>query len=173
MGQFLVGMHMHKKADAYFFRGIMVEQKIHRLDEGLQPVHIETIEITEAKLERFFPTEKLVLDVICNAADSVGRAQLEGDLTQIVSVSICHIDPSSGDLVAMPEEVDVKEPIIFAGDDIVRIRYKFEEEVVEREEPITRIEEIHLVHRKSGSATPSNKVTTPRMRRVMQAELGL
>lgn len=146
----------------------MVEKKIHFVREGVI-VPVERIEVLKGTMERFFLTEGLTLDVICNAADTSGRAELEGDLTQVADVSICHKDPSNGDLVTLHREIDITKPIEFTGDDILRIRYEFE---VEAE---VETEEIHLVHRRSGSISveSSGNVTTPRMRRIMHANLGL
>ncbi len=138
----------------------MVEQRIFCFGESQKAIHIETLEIPEAGSGRFFLNEDLAVIVLCNAADSAGRVEIEGDVSHVLDIGICGEDPSTGDLVARPALIDPTKPIPFMDDDVLRIRYKFEE----------KIEEARFIHKKPDSNLHSCKkvVTTPRMRKIIQ-----
>ncbi len=124
--------------------------------EGQQLSWVDTIEIAPGKVDRFFLNEDITILLAGNVVNSAGQIQFLSGIDHVLDFSLCHRDPSSGNIVKI-KDLDPKDPPPFSGDDIVRLRYAYDD----------NIEEARFVH-KSLDRTSSPKIcTTPRMRRMM------
>lgn len=139
----------------------MVEFNRYQLEQQ-QSVHVETIEISRRRADRYFLNEDMTIHLACNANDNAGQLQFLSGIEHVLDLGLCYQDPSTGDLVKV-EDLDPTTPHSFSQNDIIRLRYLTD----------GIMEEARFVHKGSvGNRTNSQKAwTTPRMRETMKQEL--
>lgn len=135
----------------------MVELGRYQLEQ-LQPVHVETIEVSERCADRYFLNERMAILLACNANDNAGQLQFLSGIDDVIDLGLCYPDPSTGDLVKI-FDLDPTTPHRFSQNDIIRLRYLTD----------GVMEEARFVHKTSvenGKNSPKTW-TTPRMRKMV------